>query len=54
MAFFTEKRDEVSVETGNLGWGFNGCLKKTSLFLVNAKPKNSAFFILSVGRKNRT
>ncbi len=45
MAFFTEERHEVSVETGNLGWGFHGCLKKTSLFLVNAKPKNSAFFM---------
>lgn len=46
MAFFAEEWDEVSVETGNLGVeaSFNGCLKKTSLFLVDAKPKNSAFF----------
>ena len=46
MAFLAEERDEVSVETGNTGvevgaggWVFNGCLKTTSLFLVNAKPR---------------
>lgn len=42
MAFFAEERDEVSVETGNLGalgggWVFNDHQKKTLLFLVSGK-----------------
>lgn len=42
------------VETWNVCVGVNVGLKKTSLFLVNAKPKNSALFFLSVWRKNMT
>lgn len=52
MAFFLPRSVMKCLwKQGTNGGGVNGCLNKTLLFLVNAKPMNSAFFSWVFGRK---